>query len=62
MWIGNLGNFLVVAPQILSPLPAPSKSVQKSQYQYQSTRGTLANEALYFSTFYPNSRDMGTAD
>ena len=29
------------------------KSVQKSQYQYQCTRGTLADDALYYSTIYP---------
>ena len=31
----------------------PYKSIQKSQYQYQSIRGTLADEALSNSTIYP---------
>ena len=41
--------------------PPPFKIVQKSQYQYQCTRVTLADEALYYITIYPNSCDLGTA-
>ena len=40
----------------------PYKSVQKSQYQYKSTRGTLADEALSYSTIYPTSCDFGTTE
>ena len=37
--------------QVVAPQTPPSKSLQKSQYQYQSIRGT--GEALSYSTIYP---------
>ena len=74
----TLGNFLLVAQQTHRPPPSESVRKSNTYVfstfvhfwggaspptlKVYKSPNTSADEALYYSTIYPNSRDLGTAE